>query len=162
MVNKLKSGARFFSKPKYIIWFIILIIAIIGAVISIIYVFDYATTCENKECFTQALVKCEKRQYVNEGAEKTLFYKILGKEKDSCEVKVRLLQLKQGSIELSTLENMEMVCSVPLGSNLYPEENLKNCHGLLKEGIQEIILQRMHAQLIENLGKISQEINQVI
>ena len=89
-------------------------------------------------------------------------YKILGKEGNSCNVYVQLLQLKKGAVELTILENKDMICSLPFGVLQEPEKNLKNCHGRLKEEIQNIIIQRMHSQIVENLGKISEETTQVI
>jgi hypothetical protein len=55
-----------------------------------------------------------------------------------------------------------MVCAIPFGIMMQPEENLKVCHGILKEEIQELIITRMHAQIVENLGKISEETTKIL
>jgi hypothetical protein len=42
------------------------------------------------------------------------------------------------------------------------KNDLRSCHGELKEAIQEEVIQRMHSQIIENLGKINETISKVI
>ena len=68
-----------------------------------------------------------------------------------------MLQLKQGNADLSNLEGKSMECSVFLGSTNDPDDNLNNCHGRLREEIQEVIIQRLHSQVVENIGEISRE-----
>jgi hypothetical protein len=43
-----------------------------------------------------------------------------------------------------------------------PEDDLSRCTGQLKENLQEIIIQKLHAYVVENLGQISKELQQQI
>jgi len=141
---------------------IVLIASIIVIAIALAYILIFYTPeCANEECFAEHLVNCQKASYIRNGEETINYYKILGKEDNQCLVKVKMLQIKKGNIELSVLEGKEMVCSLPLGVLASPEQNLKNCQGLLKETIQEIVIDRMHSQLLENIGEIG-EVSKVL
>lgn len=161
-MGKLKEVIRFFKRPRNIILTILAILALIGIIFSIYYVYLYAATCTNEDCFANALVDCKRASYVAENADIVLSYKILGEKDNKCKVNVKLLQIKQGSVELEKLQNKDMDCYLPLGTYVKPEDNIKNCHGLLKESIQEEIIQRMHSQIIENIGQIGEELTEVI
>ena len=52
-----------------------------------------------------------------------------------------------------------MDCSVPFGLVIKPESEMKNCHGELKEGLQEIIIENLHTYIVGNLDKINAEID---
>ena len=43
-----------------------------------------------------------------------------------------------------------------------PVENLGLCHGLLKEGLQDLIIKKMHTYIIENMGKINEELESAL
>ena len=51
-----------------------------------------------------------------------------------------------------------MNCMLPLGVRMIPESDIGNCHGLLKEGLQDIIIKRLHTYLVENIGQINLEV----
>jgi hypothetical protein len=120
------------------------------------------TKCDNKECFYNSLAKCKKTDFLSDNPDLTTQYNIIGKNDGGCEVYVKLIQVKRGSAELSGLSDKDMSCILPFGVITEPEKNLKNCHGSLKEEIQNIIIQRLHSQISENLGKISTETTKVI
>ena len=149
-------------KKRVVILSLLLIIALIGLIISAYYIYFFMNKCSTQECFYSSLTQCKRTLYISENTDSDMEYKILGKEGNSCNVYVQLLQLKKGAVELTILENKDMICSLPFGVLQEPEKNLKNCHGRLKEEIQNIIIQRMHSQIVENLGKISEETTQVI
>jgi hypothetical protein len=73
-----------------------------------------------------------------------------------------MLQIKKGKQELASLEGEEMVCALPSGVLISPESNLKDCSGKLKENIQDIVISRMHTQIVENLDQINQTLTKVI
>jgi len=134
---------------------VILVIAILLAIISIGYfMFFFTAICESGECFSSAMIDCKRVSYIKDAAETITYYEILGKKDNRCQIKVKLLQVKQGPEDLGEMEGKEMICNVPLGVYTSPESNLKECHGRLKEEIQEIMIQRMHSQLVENIGEI--------
>jgi hypothetical protein len=49
-----------------------------------------------------------------------------------------------------------MTCYYPLGTAAYAEKDLSKCHGLLKEELQTIIINKLHAYILENLGKVEE------
>jgi len=115
--------------------------------------------CQTDECFEENLVSCKRSSYIADKPETVLEYTIKGPDKGICKIDVELISIKRGSGELSGLEGLKMMCGIPKNTNILPESNLENCHGLLKEGIQEALIQRMHSQLLENIGDISLEAN---
>lgn len=162
MEYKKKEVKKFFLKPKNLIISIIILIALLAMVASIYFISIYIRSCDTGACFSENLITCKKASWIREDTEKTLLYKIKSRSDNHCLVSVELLQLKQGAIEIASLEGKKMECKVPLGVAVKPEENLKNCQGLLKEEIQEIVIQRMHSQLVENLEQIGEQFNKVI
>ena len=155
---------RFFSTRKGKIILSIIIVAILGIAFSLYMLITFVDICEDESCFSTAIVKCNKVEYMKITPESTTLYRVKGTAEfgSSCQINVKLLQVKKGSAEIASLEGKEMDCFIPLGTYAKPEERIEYCHGELKESIQEIIIQRMHSQLIENLGKISREITEVI
>ena len=55
------------------------------------------------------------------------------------------------------LQNKEMVCIVSKGNSQTIEEDVSKCSGVLKGELQDIIIQRMHNYLLENIGEIKEE-----
>ena len=39
-----------------------------------------------------------------------------------------------------------------------PESDIGSCHGPLKEGLQDLIIQKLHSYLVQNLGRINLEV----
>ncbi len=139
---------------------IILIAAIVVIAIgAIFFTFFYTKKCSDVSCFNSALLECFRASYIDDARDLVWLYEIKGKYQDKCRVKVKLLEVKEGLSEASFLEGKEMMCSLPLGTVAAPQENLKNCHGLLKEGMQELIINRLHSYIVDNLGQISEELN---
>jgi len=149
-------------KKKLVILIVLIVIVVIGLIVSGYYLYQGVNKCSTKECFDNSLSACRKTSYISDSADTVLEYTVLGKNGANCEVNVKMLQIKRGVAELAALEGKEMTCSVVLGSIEEPEKNLKNCHGILKEEIQNVIIQRMHAQIVENLGKISEEATNIL
>lgn len=154
----IKEAERYFSKKKHWPLLALIIIALIGLVVSAYFIASYSRVCYDEECFKFAVVKCQRAVYIKDNPETIIQYTILGKTQNGCKVNVKVIQIGEGSVELELLKNHEMNCLVPLGAYVKPEENIKNCNGLLKEKIQEIMIQRMHSELLENVGEIGEEI----
>lgn len=148
-------------KRKLVLITAIVIVAVCLIIVGY-FLYFFSKQCLNQECFNRALISCNRVSYIKESTDTIVHYRILGRSADRCEVNLKLLQVKRGTIELAQLEGKEMRCFVPYGTMAAPEENLKECHGLLKEDIQEIIIKRMHAQIVENIGKISEEITKIL
>lgn len=164
MAAGVKEVVRFFSKPKNKLLLLIMAVALIGAVVAGCFVVFGGKICGDESCFSVALVKCSRVSYVKNAPETSLFYTIRGKTLDNknCKIDVKLIQVRAGSAELYSLEGKQMNCLTPLGIYLKPEEKIEYCHGLLKEGVQEIMIQRMHSQLVENMIDVSERLTSVL
>lgn len=142
-------------KKRLLISIIILIVAII--LFIAIYFFYYARPCNDSACFSESLLKCSRVYFIKEDSKASWYYQIQGSSgEDSCIVKIKLLKMNSGSIDTEVLEGTEMTCIVNKGETTAPEENMKSCSGLLKERLQEIIIDRMHGYLLKNLGEIKE------
>ena len=40
---------------------------------------------------------------------------------------------------------------------IFPESDINNCHGLLKEGLQDLFISKLHRYIVQNLGEINVE-----
>jgi hypothetical protein len=113
--------------------------------------------CANYECFQKAMKECNNGvSYVNEDADATWRYKISGRGLNSCEINVRLLNAKEGDLRIDRAVGYEMDCSYGFGITAYPEKDLKKCHGRLKEELQSIVIEKLHAYILENLGEFQE------
>lgn len=150
-----EKNKNFGKKIKIIL--IALIFLIIMFVIFLGYVFIIKLNpCENKKCFFDSLKDCKKIYFVKEDPEYSWLYVILKEtSKDSCEIKVKLLNVKQESIDSKILQNKEMICIVPKTTVDFPEKEISRCSGVLKEDLQDLIIQRMYDYLLTNVQEIN-------
>jgi hypothetical protein len=51
-----------------------------------------------------------------------------------------------------------MTCYLPIGDDRVPEADISVCHGILKEELQAIIIEKLHLYVVENIGEISSEL----
>ena len=51
-----------------------------------------------------------------------------------------------------------MTCMLPEGIVMIPESNIGKCSGLLKEGLQDLVIRKLHTYLVQNLGRINLEV----
>ncbi|MBS3078820.1 hypothetical protein J4218_01740 [Candidatus Pacearchaeota archaeon] len=163
MVGKIKEilEREGYSKlyQRLVISFIILTLILI--LFLGYYFFFYEKACANEECFKKAFDKCNRVNFLKDNEQALWLYQITGREKGAkCKVKVTLMMLKQGTIENQKLEGSFMICNVIRDNALNSEGDLSSCKGLLKEKMQEIIIQRMHNYILKNVGEIKEEFNQ--
>ncbi len=146
---------------KEALGFVLLIAAII--IISILLYFSFISIrkVDTQQGFNQALTNCDRVEYIRDGDRAIWKYTILGKQRDFCNVEVRLVSAKEGVQDIKDVEGLNMICSVAEGLAINPEENLKNCHGLLKEGLQDILIEKMHAYIISNIEQIGEEFSTI-
>ena len=57
-----------------------------------------------------------------------------------------------------SLEGQSMTCMLPLGVVMAPESDIGICHGLLKEGLQDLVIRKLHTYLVQNLGRLNLEV----
>jgi hypothetical protein len=118
--------------------------------------FDYES-CGNSACFNENLKACDKARFVG-GNDMIFEYIIKGKSGGECEVEVTLLQGELNNKESINLENQAMTCFLPLGTVVSPESDISVCHGILKEGLQDLIIKKLHSYLVQNLGRLNLEL----
>jgi hypothetical protein len=141
---------------------VVLIVLLVASVAGALYLMIfYSPTCQNYECFRADMIKCSKVAYINEGTEATWGYSIEGIQGKDCVINVKFLQAKKGDLGLTALEGSEMKCYYPLGTADYPEKDLGKCHGVLKEELQTIVINKLHSYILENLGKFTQELKAI-
>jgi hypothetical protein len=148
------------KRKKWKIYLPILILIILIA--AIYFTFFYYYKCETLSCFQEHQKECARTKYINDASDATWGYFINGKDGDNCVITTELIHLKTGTLEKQNLEGKNMKCYLPLGKTTAPESDLFLCHGLLKEDLQNMIIQRLHKHIIENIGEIAEELNKVI
>lgn len=134
---------------------IIISLIVIALALSLYFTFFNISSCNTITCFNKALVKCSKVKFVNIQEEATWIYTIKGSKDNKCVVQVRSIDVNLD--EAKKIENKDMLCYIPKGMVILPESELDNCHGLLKEGLQDIIIEKLHVYIVQNIGKISEE-----
>jgi len=135
---------------------------LVGIIIGLIvlgagyWFFFYTKTCTDQNCFNNALGKCSRASYIAE-KNMTFEYEIIGVRDKRCAVNVELLSVGVNT-EAEELVGTEMRCSLLKGVIISPESDINNCHGLLKEGLQDLIISKMHEYIVQNLDRINAEI----
>ena len=149
MIN-IKEGKL---KKRVGISLIILVLALI--IFSIYFLVFYSKPIANSQEFAQAMQTCNRVSWTRQDEPASWLYTIAGNAPgDACNVKVVLRQIKQGSIENEKLQGKEMLCTVLKTDTQFPEKDISKCTGKLKEDLQDILIQRMHNYLLENVGEV--------
>jgi hypothetical protein len=144
------------KKVSWKFWvFLMIVLVLIGA---IYFTFFFTYSCDKYECLVKNLEECKRAKLLYENQDTTWFYQIKGKQGSRCEVDVTLLQIKRGKLEIEKLQGDSMTCLMPLGVTQSPEKDISLCTGKLKEGLQELIIQRLHNYILANLGQIQSEL----
>jgi len=138
------------------------IFALIVIVGAIYFFFFFNYTCNDIACFNAHQIKCDHTKFVNDADDARWGYKILGKDGNVCRIEVAMLQLNKGEVSLERLVGKSMICDTPLGFSSAPESDISVCHGRLKEELQQVIIEKMHSYIVDNLGDIGSSLNEVI
>ncbi|MBX4212289.1 hypothetical protein KW787_02435 [Candidatus Pacearchaeota archaeon] len=145
----MKKGVRIF----------LIVVLAVALLLAYYLTFFYKTDCTDMGCFQEAMRQCKHATYINEDPEASWKYDIQGSDGGACNIEVTLLQAKKGDLELDKLAGYDMICSYALGVVNYPEKSLNTCHGRLKEEIQRILIEKLHTHILDNIDKISQNLN---
>ncbi len=138
--------------------FITVLILLVG---TSYYLFFYKISCSSEQCFDNSLWSCKKAvyekpewKYIIRGRDGFLGHFGIGGE--NCVVTVINTGTKLTGEITADLTGREMICSLPLGTVAKPEDELKFCHGELKEELQDLIIKQLHLYIIQNIGQINQ------
>ena len=132
----------------------LIILTLIILVLAVYFTFFFSYTCKDASCYYSHQVKCVETKFTKSDSTADWSYQILGKSGSDCKIKVTLTQVKLGDIENLNLEKKSMVCSLPKGSQDQPDTDLSKCTGPLKEELQSLIIGKLHAYILSNLGEI--------
>ena len=116
----------------------------------------YTVSCQNYECWQKYMKKCNRASFISEQPEASWGYQITGKTDSQCNIEVTLLLAKKGELGIEKLVGETMTCSYNLGIATYAESDINACHGLLKEDLLTLRVNKLHSYLLENLGKVSE------
>lgn len=139
------------QKIPYIALVIVFVVVILGALyFSLIYM----PHCQNYDCWQKHMSRCSKAVFINEEPEATWKYQIKGKDDGMCEIEVTMLMAKKGDLAIEEFIGHKMTCHYPLNVVAYAEKDLGRCSGQLKEDLQTVIINKLHAYILENLEDI--------
>lgn len=131
-------------------------VAIVVVIWLVWLIFFNSKDCANEACFNENLKSCDKAEFISKG-DMLFRYTIKGEDDGQCFVDVELLQGRLDDADSAKLEGHKMTCMLPLGVVVAPESDISNCHGLLKEGLQDLVISKLHNYLVQNLGKLNLE-----
>lgn len=134
----------------------------VGVVLGLIgfwifYNFIYYIDCSSSECFDLHYGNCERVRFVREG-NLTFEYFVVGMREEKCAVDVTLLDGELTNQELKRLRKKEMRCFMGVGSLEEPQKDIDVCTGPLKEEMQEIIIEKLHKYIAQNLERINEDL----
>ncbi len=137
-------------------WKLIAGIILVGFFLSIWFMFFSYEKCADKVCFEDNLKDCDNALFVS-GDDMIFRYVIRGERDGDCLVEVELLRGELNNADSMRLEGHTMECGLPFGVVVAPESDISVCHGLLKEGLQDLVIRKLHTYLVQNLGRLNLE-----
>jgi len=137
-------------------WFLVFLIIVIVLYFAWFLFFSYGK-CDSWKCFNDNLRECDKTKFIG-GNDMIFEYVIKGNSNDKCIVQVELLQGELGNQDFAKLEGHKMECALTRGVVMIPESDIGNCHGMLKEGLQDLVIKKLYTYLVQNLGKLNLEV----
>ena len=151
-------GYKHYNKLKKRVGLALIILITALVLFTGYFLIFYARPCTDTSCFASAIETCRRVSWIREDAQASWLYVIKGNaEVDACKVQVKLLKMKQGTIDSEKLQGKQMTCILQKGETRFPEKDISRCSGVLKEELQDLIIQRMHNYLLENVGEIQEE-----
>lgn len=143
---------RWFSdkSPSQKTYFILSFLSIFILVFFFFYVnFIHYKECTNQSCFQEMVFSCNRATFESDGLI-SLNNKIIGVSFRGCKVKVESLDN-----ELNIPPGEEMVCYLPLGLRVLPQNKIEYCSGELREDIQDLIISELYKVVGQNVGDIN-------
>lgn len=138
---------------------IVIIVFVSISSIGVFLFFGVGKTCDDVTCYNNLMEKCSKGSFINEQPEASWKYVVKGKRLDNtCRVEVILLQAKEGDMRLRDFEGTSMTCFYKRGIISQPEKDISNCHGILKENIQDLFIRKLHEYILDNLDEVEQNL----
>lgn len=133
---------------------VVLVVCAIVVLSFALYATLKPVTCKDFACFEKHMGACTRASFVNEEPQASWKYDITQRTAEGCQIEVTLAQAKEGELRLRDFEGHSMTCVYPFGVIAYPDKEMIRCHGRLKEDLQELIIERIHSYLINNLADV--------
>ena len=149
-------------------------VAIVGGILIALFVAGYYSgyfrkdCSQDQSCFQKAVEKCKPAQATVVRNNNVYLYWVGWQLGKTCEIKIQALRIDAGAPpEFKNLEGKKMSCKIPKTelekTNIDNFDNLlAYCHGPLKEGLYEVIIQRMYSLVVSQLGDIVKEALKVL
>ena len=138
----------------------LIVLIILGTATYFTFFFKYK--CEDSACFVAHQETCSKTKFVNDLTDTRWEYIIEGKENGKCDIRIKVLEIKQGDLDRRKLEGKAMICSLSIGSKVDPQSDISKCTGPLKEEMQNMIIQKLHKYILDNVGEIGAEFKGIV
>ena len=137
-------------------------------VVVILFAFYFSgilrKNCKDDTCFNNALSSCTPAELIKQRNNNVYIYSVKPSMSEECTLNIELAKVAPGTDFnfRKALEGKSMECKLPktISSNTDFEDInnlLQYCHGSLKEGILELILEKMYTQVIINMNDIIEE-----
>ncbi len=165
MMEYSKRYTRISRLPKILA--LLLIIILIYTVMH--YIGYFRTICEDQTCFYEKARECNQAEVKVIKDHNVYTYTSYIEPMNRCNLKITLARVQEGSPPeyKELLEGKSMKCTLTKEqmSKLNidnPNNIIKECHGELKEGLYELVIQRMTELVIANLGEITEETKEIL
>lgn len=142
-------------------------LAIVGGIFLVLFLLGYYTGYLRQHCGQDA-VCFEERAHACRPTnllvvqQNTVYAYGIGSSIGDCHLSVTLKRVDAGApVEFQRLEGKKMTCSIPKkeleGFTVEGfDQYMQYCHGLLKEGLYELLLTRVYSHLIGNMDDVLQ------
>jgi len=137
-------------------WLIVLLLTLL--LLATIFIgFFYKQECKTRDCFIKAMFECKKSSFESAQQNITWRYSVKGFSNADCVVGVKSVNIKMSAEVAKKLEGKYMDCYIPknIAGSFMPEAKLEYCHGLLKEALQDLIIEKMHLYIMQNIGQFN-------
>ena len=143
---------------------LIIIVAIILIILGALFI--YKKGCDDEECFNEALAKCSPAKLYSYRNNNLYLYKI-SRSLGDCKLYIKVEKMAIGSEPslVRLLEGNSMKCRIPddVTITLDEMENLLDyCHGSLKEGLYQIMLERLYALVVRDMSGIIDKAQEIL
>lgn len=144
-------------KNKKVIFAVVLLAVLISLSYLYFAIFFAKEECSTEDCFLENLKDCKKTSFSSLQEDLVWFYVIKGAQGESCKVLVKVTEIRTETSEKKSFEGKEMMCYIPKGIAIMPDSKIEYCHGILKEGIQDQIIEQMHLYIVQKISQIEKE-----
>ena len=146
---------------KRYITIIVIVILVLGGFIF------YKKNCKTEECFNDAMLNCKAAKFYGYRNNNLYLYKISRSFGENCKLYVKVYKMAYGTeVDLiRLLEGKSMKCKMPkdIKIDLDNMENLLDyCHGELKEGLLQLMVERLYTLVVRDLSGVVEKAEEIL